>query len=187
MKFPFTEQAVKYADEYAKKAIPYTHLHDGFEDTKSSQQYNRWMTGGIAQNIVMEYCKINNIECIQDNTTHEQNDNFDLKIQGYLFDIKATNTNIQCQVNHTSIKKIINGRTNCFFFMRIDKNFKWYEPIGFCTAKYYNENQYWVDKGDKIPFTNFINKFGITHTMEESDIQYKGLESLGRIKHRKAV
>ncbi len=185
MKYPITEESMKQAREYAEKAGGYTHLHEGFEDTTQSQQYKRWVTGGFAQNIVKNYCISNDILCIEDSTTYKDNDRFDLKIQGFKFDIKATNTNIQCQVNKTSMIKATKGETHAFFFMRIDKDLKWYEPIGFCTSKYYGDNASHISKGDLIPKTSFVNKFNTTYVMDEDKIQYSGIESLAKLKHRR--
>lgn len=184
MKYPITEEALKSAKEYAPKAVPYTHLHDGFKDTTPQQQQKRWITGGFAQNIIKDFCIINGIKCEEDTTSHRDNDVFDLKIQGFSFDIKATISNIQCQVNKTSLLKATRGQTHAFFFMKIDKNMKWYEPLGFCTSKYYGDNAIEVKKGDTIPWTDFVNRFNVTYVMEEENIQHKGIDSLKRLERR---
>lgn len=178
MRLPITEQAMEDAKEYAMKAGDYTYLHDGFKDTSETQQYNRWLTGGFAQNIIKEYCKINNIQVEEDGSSYKENDKYDLKIKGFSFDVKATNSNIPCQVNNTSLMKATKGITHCFFFVKIDKNFKWYDPIGFTTSKYYSENCTIVKKGDIIPGTRFTNKFNTTYVMNNDLIQYEGIDSL---------
>lgn len=184
MKIPFTEQAIQNAESYANKAGGYTHLHDGFKDTTATAQKSRWVTGGIAQNIVKDFCALNKIEAIEDTTDHTQNDKYDLIIQGFKFDVKATNNTIPCQVNLTSLKKATRGETDCFFFMRIDKNKRWYEPIGFCTSKYYSEHCTRIEKGDVIPGTSFVNKFNTTFVMSEDKMQYKGISSLSKLSYK---
>lgn len=185
MKYPFTNELTKKAKEYAEKAHYYTHKHYGFEGTTKDQQIRRWVVGGVAQNIIEKFCNINNIECISDSTTYKQNDKFDLIINGFIFDIKSTNANIPCQVNDSSMKKAKNGETHCFYFVKFDRDFKWYEPIGFSTIRHYFTNCTKVENGQVIPGTNIKNKFKTTYVMSEKDIQHKGIDVLAKIRHRK--
>ena len=157
MKYPYSIEILKRADAYAKKSLKYTYSYSGWEDeTGTSRQYDRILIGRFGQEWVADYCRLNRIKVIFDESDYRVADNFDLIIIDSIVDVKTTMVStIPCQVNAALAKKDV----DFYCFIRLDRNFTFVEPLGFISQDLYFKYAQKINYNECFPKTSIRNKF----------------------------
>ena len=183
MKIPTIAEPLALARMYASASLNFTYSYGGWEDQdKQDAQYKRIITGQLGQNFLASFCHLNNIPFKVDNSHYSKSDDFDIVIKGYKFDVKTSNTNLPCQVNAA----LENKNIDAFYFFNTDKNYTYIEPLGFISKKKYLEKAKFVSEGEKIPNTNFIQRFKKgSYFLDASELSEKGLLPLINIETKK--
>jgi hypothetical protein len=162
--YPVSTKMLTEARCYAVDSIKHTVNYPGWKD--EHKKFERITTGRFGQLWVAEFCKINGIECEQDETPPTENDVSDVTICGSVIDVKTSlYKSFVGQVNGSVIKK----PCDYYCFLLTTREFDIVMPYGFVSYEDYKENATKLKEGDIIPGTNIKNRFNETYFLSEKN------------------
>jgi hypothetical protein len=143
---------------YATDSIGHTMDYQGWEDQYAKR--DRITYGKFGQLWVCEFCKLNGIPYEKDKSSPKVNDDFDLKIGEFSIDVKTTIRNdIQGQVS----PGVYNKPIDYYLFLVTDSVCSFVRTLGFVSQSAYKKNALKINKGEKIPGTNMVQRFSYSY------------------------
>lgn len=165
--YPDLSSVMLEAGNYANDSIDFTADYSGWED--KSGKHGRIVRGRAIQLWLVEFCKVNGINHIKDISSAEVPDEMDLAICGKPVDCKASVLKGVCQVT-TNISN--QSGKMLYFFFETDKELSYIKPLGAVSKNKFKDAAILVKKGDKIPGTDIIQKFGSGSYFIATDFLY---------------
>jgi hypothetical protein len=165
-KLPFNSALLCEAKLYAIESIEHTLNYKGWED--GHEKLIRITVGKCCQLWLSEFCRLNGIHHKKDDSSPYLPDNMDLEICGYKVDCKASYIpELCCQVTENIHKSNI----DFYSFFLTDKKLSYISPLGMISKEDYLKDAIKVIKGDKIPGTNYIQRFDYSYFLNQKFLQ----------------
>ncbi len=155
VRYPVSTAVINEARLYAQDSIQHTMDYKGWEDQHVKME--RITYGKFAQLWVCEFCKLNGIPYKKDQSSPKEADDVDLFIYDKKIDVKSSiSDNMIGQVS----PGVINKECDEYCFIVTNKQCEFVMPVGFVSHRDYKDNAVFVKKGEQIPGTNQIQRFG---------------------------
>ncbi len=125
MKIPTTSKSLAYGLMYGIASQDHTFYYDGW-DRNSLAKYKRIVTSRFCEQWIAEFCRINKIPFTADDSHFTQNDEFDIIINGWKFDIKSSTKSEYMQVNAALQGNDVDG----YLFCKTNEEMSMIEMVG---------------------------------------------------------
>lgn len=167
MKFPANTTALIEAKMYAIESITHTMDYEGWGDAHAKAV--RIMTGNYCQLWLAEFCELNGITCQKDRSSPYIADKGDATINEWVVDSKASLTEgLEGQISPHHDKQ---SGIDFYVFFSTDRDFSFIEPLGFIHTSDVVSSSIRVEQGEKIPGTNFIQRFQYSYFVKRECMQ----------------
>lgn len=154
-KYPVSSALLNEARLYALESINHTIDYKGWSD--AYQKMTRITTGKFAQIWLSEFCKLNNIKHIKDDSSPYISDNQDIEICGYSIDCKvSTNQNLIGQVSPHCLKQT---NIHSYAFFLTDEKMSFISPCGFIPREDFLNKSKEIKQGEFLPNSNIQQRF----------------------------
>lgn len=164
-RIPCSSAVLSEARLYAIESYNHTMNYKGWEDQHNKME--RLTYGKFAQLWVYEYCILNGIECEKDDSSPLTPDKKDLTICGINVDVKSS-------VRPEFLGQISPGMYNkddgFYCFLLTDHDCTFIQPRGFISCADYMRHSIEVKKGDAIPGTDVVQRFGSSRFLRKKGV-----------------
>ena len=166
--YPVSTDIITDAKVYATESINYTMDYEGFEnrcEKDLQKKMERIVYGKFGQLWVAEFCRLNGVNCKSDKSSPYVPDKSDLEIDSLKIDVKVSVIkHLVGQVSPGAVK----ADYDYFCFMLVDRDCKWVCPYGFISCEDFRRVMVEVERGQKIPGTNIVQKFMASYFLPEN-------------------
>ena len=177
MKIPTNANAAAYGLMYGIASRNHTFFYDGW-DKDSIKQYKRVVTAVFCERWIIEFCNINGIQCHGDGSHFTQNDEYDIQIGKWKFDIKSSTRRDYMQVNANLMNKDIQG----YIFCRTNDNMDMIDIKGIISKKIFYQKATFVEYGHLTP-DGWKQKYkNGSYFLHESLFESIGVQSIYNLK-----
>lgn len=165
-KLPITTTVISEAKLYAMESIKHTVDYKGWGDCH--QKLCRITIGNFCQLWLAEFCKINGIPHVKDNSSPYEPDKCDLTINGHAIDCKSSVvSSLPMQVSPHCEKQ---ENIDFYAFFSTDKEMNFIEPLGFISRLKFMKEAMVVNVGDTIPGTNLVQRFDKSYFINKENL-----------------
>ncbi len=180
MKIPTSPKAISYGLMYGIASKDHTFFYEGW-DKNAIAQYKRVVTANFCEAWIREFCDINNIPCSDDGSHFTKNDEYDIIINNFKFDIKSSTASDFMQVNTALINKNVSG----YIFCKTNDNMDMIDIKGIIPKEEFWNTSTFIPQGGKTP-DGWVQKFkNGSNFIHYSKFERAGITSLYRLGERK--
>jgi hypothetical protein len=158
MKLPIASTILSAARLYAIETADHTVNYEGWNENDIADTFRkleRITLGRFGQLWFYEFCQLNGIPSEEDKTNPLISDKTDVRVCGFDVDVKISKiADMPCQISPGVLDK-----SQIYLFLGCDERLTYIEPKGFISRLKIKENSVFIKHGEKIPNTNFIQKF----------------------------